>query len=227
MKGRRYIFTPYKNLLQTRFSRLHKISDRLIILVNGGDMIPASLVYKTHKLRKRLKWIYLKDDSQENLHYHWMYLLGKSDAKAADDIEFVLLSNNQQLDSIVKRLNEGGRKCIRIPLSEKKKEEVLDEEPPNAPVANQVKDIRPQPKPPRESAIQISDNESLKASARATVEKLQSTGQRPENLETLKHYIHLFSTSPGNRRVSIDQILDFMEAQQQISIHQGMVTYNF
>lgn len=193
-------------------------------------MIPASLVHKTHKLRKRLKWIYLKDDSQETLYYHWMYLLGKSDAKAADDIEFVLLSNNQQLDSIVKRLNEGGRKCMRIPLSEKKKEkekEVLEKELPNAPVANQAKDIRPQPKPPRDSAIQISDNETLMASARATVEKLQSTGQRPENLETLKHYIHLFSTSPGNRRVSIDQILDFMEAQQQISIHQGMVTYNF
>lgn len=191
-------------------------------------MIPASLVKKTHKLRKRLKWVYLKDDSQENMNFHWMFLLGKADAKADKEVEFMLLSNNDQLDSVIKRLNEGGRKTVRIPLAEAK---ISKKEIAPAKVVKETKEalvvLRPDPKPAREEKVVVSEEETLNVSVKETLKKLQSTGQRPENLETLKHYIHLFNTSPGNQRVSIDQILDHMEAQHEISIHQGLVTYNF
>jgi len=192
-------------------------------------MIPASLVKKTHKLRKRLKWVYLKDDSLENMNFHWMFLLGKSDAKADKDVEFMLLSNNDQLDSVIKRLNEGGRKTVRIPLAET--EAKPKKEAPTAQVTKETKEalvvLRPDPKPTREEKVVATEEETVLLTVQETLKKLQSTGQRPENLETLKHYIHLFNTSPGNQRVSIDQILDHMEAQHEISISQGLVTYNF
>lgn len=225
MKNRRYIFTPYQNLSRTRFSRLKKICDRLTILVKRDEQIAASIVVKTHKMGKKLKWVYLKELGNSNMHYHWMYLLGKADAKADEDIEFVLLSNNEELDSIVKRLNEGGRKCLRISLQEEDEKKAKEIAEVSATKMEAV--IRPEAKPKRRGLRAVSEDTIIQDSARITVQKLQSSGERPENLEKLKHYIHLFSASPGGRKVSIDQILDYMEAQREISVHQGVVTYNF
>ncbi|NNE28581.1 MAG: hypothetical protein HKN16_03025 [Saprospiraceae bacterium] len=225
MKGYRYIFAPFQQLTKTRFKRLQKISSKLVILVQKDDLIPADLVRKTHKMRKRVEWVYVKHKEASSMYYHWMYLLGKADAKAEEDVEFVLLSDNVELDSIVKRMTAGGRKCVRIDLHEplEQKNGVKKSKKPQ----DEIVSLRPQPKPQRGMLAKVGEEAIVRESAKATLEKLRSSGKRPENLETLKHYIHLFSTGPGTKRVSIDQVLDYLESEEEIVIRHGVVTYNF
>lgn len=225
VKGSRYIFTTYDYLKRIRFDRLKKICSKIFIVANKKDLIPLKLVRKTHKWQKKLKWYQVDKGSGESINNRLSYLLGRQDLKAEEDIEFIILSDDNRLDPIVSSLKAAGRTCHRIGSSDPQPK---DKEPVFLISPIEAKNLKPKaPKPVRDFRLSNDESDVVRHSARITLEKLQSEGHRPENLETLKHYIHLFQASPGNVRASIDQVLEYMVANRQISIKDGFVKYNF
>lgn len=224
MKGHRYIFTTYNYLGQTRFARLKKICNKLFIVAKKEEVIPIKLVKKAHAWEKKLKWYVIDESKGEEINNQLSYLLGKQAQKADSEIEFVLLSDDLSLDPIISSLKAAGRSALRIGSEENVKKE---EEPVFLISSLEKKEDAPSPVPIRAFRPTFDENELVKHSALRTVKKLQLEGHRPENLETLKHYIHLFSVSPSGERASIDQVLEYMETKQEINIQEGMVKYNF
>ena len=60
-----------------------------------------------------------------------------------------------------------------------------------------------------------------------TVEQLEASGNRPAEAASLKNYILLNSKDEGKIFDILDEVIYFMEANNQIKINEGIVSYNF
>lgn len=228
MKGQRYIFTTYGYLEKIRFGRLRKICDKIFIVGTKDDQLPIKLVKKAHSWKGDLKWYVVDLKKNGDINNRLSYLLGKQDQKAGDDVEFILLSDDSGLNPIISSLKAAGRSILRIgsaATEDKKEEEPILLFDPIVEEKEEVTEFEPIPIAAFRPGLD--ENEVVQHSARKTLQKLQNEGHRPENLETLKHYIHLFSSNTEGQRASIDQILEYMEAHREIKIEQGVVKYNF
>lgn len=226
MKGKRYVFTTYAYLQQIRFSKLKKISEKIFIVATKKDQVPVRLVKKTHKWKHQLKWYVVDDNEQGDVNNRLSYLLGKEDQRTKSGVEFILLSDDAGLDPIVSSLKAAGRSCLRVGSNDSSTSE---EEPVLfiAPIEVEKKAKKIAPIPASAFRSSIDSNEVVQAAAKQTLERLQNGGHRPENLETLKHYIHLFGANPSGQHASIDQVLEYLEAKRDIRIEEGVVKYNF
>ena len=226
MKGQRYIFTTYDYLKQIRFGRLKKICDKIFIVANKEDKIPAKLIQKTHKWGDALKWFVVSKNSESATNNRLSYLLGKEDQRTKSGVEFILLSDDSSLDPIVSSLKAAGRSCLRVGSADSSTKDKEEEQPLLiSPIGVEKKKVAPIPV--KAFRTSLDGNDTIQSSAKITLERLQNGGHRPENVETLKHYIHLFGSHPNGQRASIDQVLEYLEANKEISIEEGVVKYNF
>ncbi len=117
---KRYIFIDYENLKKIKVKKLREVCDKFFILINDNNKtIPFSLVTKIQKLGDGVKWIAVDTVGTENLNYHIVFLLGKLHSKVDRSVEFIVISNDKEMDPLLAFINEQGRYCIRVRRSNK------------------------------------------------------------------------------------------------------------
>ncbi len=244
----RYVFISYEDLKEIKFKKLEKVCDKIFILINEGiDNLPFSLVQKTQKLGKNAKWIQISE-REDALALSMAFLMGQMHEKINNDIEFAILSNDKQYDSIVSYLNGVGRDCIRV--KNKKKNiasysngEAIESKRPTEPVM-EIKE-KSLTELGNESDIAehkitsslgntaldmiANGNDSaqgVKLAANETIKRLIRSGNRPSELSLLKSYIILHNQNEAIEE-NIEDIIEHLASTNEIEIIEDEVIYNF
>lgn len=113
---RRFIFLDYSYLKRVKFRKLEKVCDRLFVFINKEEKnVPVDLVQKMQRFGKHAKWIIADGlHSSQNLDYLISFYLGKLHEKVEEGIEFAILSNEENYDTLIQYINKAGRSCIRV-----------------------------------------------------------------------------------------------------------------
>ena len=112
---RRYVFLDFENLKAIKFKKLEKVCDKLFVFVNETtENIPFSLVKEMQSMGSNVKWIGVNSPTQQDLHFHICFVMGKLHEKISADIEFAILSNDAAFDPLVTFINSTGRNCLRV-----------------------------------------------------------------------------------------------------------------
>lgn len=253
-QNRRFIFIDFENLRKVKFKKLEKVATKIFIFINADvDNIPAFLVYQVQKLGKDVKWITVENPNNNRMNYHMAFLMGKLHQKLHSDVEFAVLSNDKDFDPLVGFINSQNRSCIRV--KRKKTEEERKPRRSNAPVYTERKpegiNIREDvpitnglrnslttngnyetavavEKVTIPSAIeQEYDRMVVEKTAQETMERLIRSGNRPAEVDTLKHYI-LLNNQELSIHGNIDQVIEQMELTNNIEVGEdGDVVYHF
>jgi len=246
----RYVFISYEDLKEIKFKKLEKVCDKIYILINEGiENLPFKLVQKTQKLGKNAKWIQISE-RQEALSLSMAFLMGQMHEKINKDIEFAVLSNDKQYDSIVEYLNKEGRDCIRV---KNKKKNIADFSNPELSNDKHIQEAESEEEEELEIEVELdSDNESMepkgtnslgntaldilangndaaqgvKLAANETIKRLIRSGNRPSELSLLKSYIILHNQSEAIEE-SIEDIIEHLANTNEIEIREDEVIYNF
>jgi hypothetical protein len=252
----RYVFISYEDLKEIKFKKLEKICDKIFILINEGiNDLPFSLVQKIQKLGKNAKWIQISN-MEDALGLSMAFLMGQMHEKINNDIEFAILSNDKQYDSIVSYLNSVGRDCIRV--KNKKKNiasystteaaepskgiegiEIENEIEPKKATLHELSNELDHTEPiePKvnislgNTALDILANGSdaaqgVKIAANETIKRLIRSGNRPSELSLLKSYIILHNQNESIEE-NIEDIIDHLASTNEIEIREDEVIYNF
>ncbi len=251
----RYVFISYEDLKEIKFKKLEKICDKIFILINEGiNDLPFILVQKIQKLGKNAKWIQISN-KEDALALSMAFLMGQMHEKINKDIEFAILSNDKQYDSIVSYLNSVGRDCIRVKNKKKniasystteaaepsKGIEVIEIESEIEPkktfheLSNELDHVEPiEPKSNislGNTALDILANGSdaaqgVKIAANETIKRLIRSGNRPSELSLLKSYIILHNQNESIEE-NIEEIIEHLASTNEIEIREDEVIYNF
>lgn len=247
----RYVFISYEDLKDIKFKKLEKVCDRIYILINEGiENLPFKLVTRLQKLGKNAKWIQISE-KEDALGLSMAFLLGQMHEKLGKDIEFAILSNDKQYDSIIHYLNNIGRECIRVKNKKKNIADFSNGESvsPVEPIAdyeedtielniqeNLEKNETPEIKPNYtlgNTALDILSNtngneaaQGVKLAANETIKRLIRSGNRPSELSLLKSYISLHNQSESIDE-NIEEIIDHLASTNEIEIREDEVIYNF
>jgi len=243
----RYVFISYEDLKDIKFKKLEKVCDRIYILINEGiENLPFKLVQRLQKLGKNAKWIQISE-KEDSLSLSMAFLLGQMHEKISKEIEFAILSNDRQYDSIIQYLNNIGRECIRVKNKKKNivsisngdiidKKEVYEEEVEDQALEIDLNDSI-EVKEPRpnftigNTAIDILSNgneaaQGIKLAANETIKRLIRSGNRPSELSLLKSYISLHNQSESIDE-NIEDIIKHLANTNEIEIREDEVIYNF
>ena len=241
---RRYVFTTLDDLLSVRFKRLQKVCDRLFVFL-GDDIreIPVELVVEAQRMGKNLKWILLPPAPNRAQQFPISFLMGSLHKKVNEDIEFAILSNDEDYDTLVTFINHSGRNCLRIKQQSPHLQDEFDSEEQMeidlAPSNGNQSDYPTFPSgavsygggndPTGELAGEIQrtvDREAIQHAASETVRRLIRSGNRPSDLSMLKSYI-LMHNQEDHLADAIDVIIEHMEETNEIQVDNEEVVYNF
>jgi hypothetical protein len=225
---RRYVFIDYENLLQVKFKKLEKVASRIFVFIEASqETVPLTLVRQAQRSGKNLRWIVAGNAGGSRLNYHIAFIMGKLHQKLERDVEFAVISNDPEFDPLINFINASGRNCLRV---KRKKDESsvfrdlnIDLDP-----SSGFDDSFHLPSMKEETGdIPVLVEEELIArTAEETVKRLIRSGNRPEEISTLKNYILLHSQElslHGN----VDRIIQKLKDSNDIEILQGEVIYNF
>ena len=243
-QSRRYVFIAFNDLLHVKFKKLEKICTKIFIFITlDKEYVPLRLVRQMQRMGKAIKWISV-ENTEEGVHYHLSFLMGKLHEKASRDIEFAVLSNDETYDPLIDFINLSGRSCLRVKIEEKemRTEELVEEESEmpmeeekvlteasyssfkvleigskNANLAvEHLKEKR-----------EIEENPNfIEKTAEETIKRLIRSGNRPSELSMLKSYILLHHQGESTQN-NIDRIIKHMEDINDIKIKAEEVIYNF
>lgn len=236
-QNQRYVFTDYKNIRTIKFKKLEHICSKLFILIDASEeYIPLSLVRDIQKLGKAAKWITIHD-SDHTLDYHIIYLMGKLHHKINKNVEFAVLSENEELTSVLRHINSEKRRCIRIRIKSetvaaftpeknntltdsKKPEEKKDDN--KAPI-----DV-PQKKYYTAPNIILTEKEMLLKAAHATIERLQLKNKesRPFNRSTLLKYIEVNNEQWTEKEGRSEIMLDYLVSHGYVKFEGDIAKYS-
>ncbi len=111
----RYVFTDFRNLQKVKLKKLQRVCDRIYVFIHAEETeVPLRMVRQMQKWGKRLKWIVVDGAPVSEMNYHIAFYLGKLHGKADPHIEFAILSNDEDFDSLIQFVNAQGRSCIRV-----------------------------------------------------------------------------------------------------------------
>lgn len=228
-QNRRYVFIDFENLLQIKFKKLEKVASRIFVFIDENqETIPLSLVRQAQRAGKNLRWIVAGNADANRLNYHIAFIMGKLHQKVERDVEFAVISNDAAFDPLISFINASGRNCLRVKRRRDEssvfRELNLDLESisqdDNAFAFHSFSDDD-------DDAVPVLvDDELITRTAEETVKRLIRSGNRPEEISTLKNYILLHSQElslHGN----IDRIIQKMKDSNDIDIRNGEVVYNF
>ncbi len=132
---RRYLFLDFEDLKGIKFRKIEKVCDRIFVFIRKEEkQIPVDLVQKMQRFGRNAKWVVIDGlDIMQNMNYHISFLMGKLHERIDTEIEFAVLSNDEDFDPLIAYINaKGGRSCLRV---KGRQREVVQEE---APVARTV-----------------------------------------------------------------------------------------
>ncbi len=225
-QNRRYVFIDFGNLQKVKFRKLEKVCSRIFILIDADEKsIPFPLVLQIQKLGKAVKWVTVEKPLKNGLNFHICYLMGTLHQKVSKKIEFAILSNDPTFDSLVNSINKSGRNCLRVksrksndePIHFSKKEIIIAEENQGKKTDNYTNSFLIEPS---------IDNQLLSETTNDTVRRLIRSGKRPEEVEMLRNYI-LLHNQELTKHGKVDIVIEQLQRNNNIAIHQGAVTYNF
>ena len=240
----RYVFTDYKNIRSVKLKKLEKVCQKLFILIDASEeFIPLSLVRDIQKFGTSAKWVAIQD-SEHSLDYHIIYLMGKMHTKISKDIEFAILSENENLSSIISYINQDKRSCIRIRIKEEtlaafpfsKKKKTLQQEPQPEPTRKNEDDGDIDKKEESGNSgknyetpqsLILSEKDLLIKASHATIHRLQllSEDRRPFNRDTLLNYIEFNNQQWANNNDS-NNMITYLSDKGYIKITGDIITYN-
>lgn len=225
-QNRRYIFIDFGNLQKVKFRKLEKVCSKIFILIDADEKsIPFPLVRQIQNLGKAVKWITVEKPLQNDLNFHLCYLMGTLHQKVSKKVEFAILSNDRAFDSLVNSINKSGRNCLRVKSRKSspeivplKKNEIIRTEGDKGNMSDSYSNS---------FLVEPSfDNQLLSKTTKDTIQRLIRSGKRPEEVEMLKNYI-LLHNQELTKHGKVDIVIDQLQQNNNIAIHQGAVTYNF
>ncbi|MGK0365384.1 MAG: hypothetical protein ACI85O_002450 [Saprospiraceae bacterium] len=131
---RRYLFLDFEDLKDIKFRKIEKVCDRIFIFIRKEEkQIPVDLVQKMQRFGRNAKWVAIDGlDIMQTMNYHISFLMGKLHERIDTEIEFAVLSNDENFDPLVTYINtKGGRSCLRV--KGKQREKVMEETPSSTP----------------------------------------------------------------------------------------------
>lgn len=235
---RRYIFIDFENLRNVRFKKLEKVASRIFVFVNNEkEDIPFDIVRQTQKLGKNLRWIVVEKPENKSLNLHIAFMMGKLHQKVNTDIEFGILTNNKDFDSLIKQINDSGRSCLRI-----KRKKTLIEKAKQSKAAVKLEQALDALKVPPQNDLSepvfakpiitnpILENDFgetiVEKTAEDTIQRLIRSGNRPAQVNSLKNYI-LLHNQELSLYGNVDRIIQKLEEDKEIEIKQEDVIYHF
>jgi hypothetical protein len=224
---KRYIFTDFDNIQKVKFKKLERVCDKIFILINTSDkFIPFSLVRNLQKLGKGVKWIPVENNKNLTLNYHICYLMGKMHFKINLSIEFAILSDEDSFDSIIDYISKHNRKCRRVktgaPKKKVRRKTIISRSPQRS-----VYEGEHANKDEQQEWVYLEQQDSLVA-YRETKDRLKLVATRPYNLSSLRDYIHINNQELVERgKLSVEEIIDMMELNNEIEVKGSLVAYHF
>ncbi len=236
-QSRRYIFIDFENLKHIKFKKLEKVCSKVFVFIPASETsVPLALVQQVQRMGKNLRWIMIDQAQESRMHFHIAFLMGKLHQKVPADIEFGIVSNDHDFDSLISFINLEGRSCLRV---KRKAGEDMDELPETEPevvsahvaVAGVAKELNGYSErltiPDQQTASHAtSDEQFIEQKAEETVRKLIRSGNRPSDLSMLRNYI-LHNNLGQNLEDEVDRIINWLEQNKDIQIQEGSVVYHF
>jgi hypothetical protein len=153
-RTRRYLFAAYSDIEQLDFEHLEKVCDRLFILIDEHtEHIPFPLVRHLQRLGKGVKWIPISDADGINLSVQLAFLMGKLHQKLPSDIDFAILSDDEDFDGLVQFIASKDRRCFRVRAGRTQETLTPLEKKPQAPPTLSPATVAPMPPTPLAVAI--------------------------------------------------------------------------
>ncbi len=112
---RRFVFVHYEDLLEIRFKKLEKVTDKLYVFIPDAiENVPLWLVRQMQKMGPDVDWIELGDVNRKVASSFLSFHIGILHEKVDMGVEFAVLSDDDGLDPLVAHIQELGRSCIRV-----------------------------------------------------------------------------------------------------------------
>ena len=222
---RRYVFIDYENLLQIKFKKLEKVASKIFVFVDAKqETVPLSLARQAQRSGKNLRWIVAGSAGNSRLNLHIAFVMGKLHQKLQSDVEFAVISNDPEFDPLVSFINDSGRNCIRV---KRKKDEPSVFRDLNGDIDQESAFTYVPGSDDDDGGISVMVGEEIIArTAEETVKRLIRSGNRPEEISTLRNYILLH-----NQELSlhgyVDKIIQKMKDSNDIEIRKGEIIYHF
>jgi hypothetical protein len=126
---KRYIFIDYNSLKKIKLSTLEKVCKKVFIFISHKEeSIPSSIVMQAQYLGKKIKWIATDISESNGFMLHISFLMGALHEKEKRSIEFAILSDDTDFDTLVDFINDSGRNCLRVKIDNEIEEEFEEEE---------------------------------------------------------------------------------------------------
>ena len=236
IRPRRYIFSSLEALVEGKIKKLAAICEKLFLFIDEEEpAVPVKIVQKLQRFGKKIKWVPVEIDLQSDFQVFFSFFVGKTHERTAPEVEFVILGDHHQYDSLVRYLNACGRSCLRLEPSRAFDLLGPGYGKPEGSVLSQLIPGEREKEPPRtgepsEAGIPAVRDKSDPLSgkiAQHVVERMIQSGNRPAELPILQEYIQLChpeSLSKGN----LDRIIQFMQERKEIEVNGSLeVVYHF
>ena len=231
--NKRYIFTDFESIQKVKFKTLERVSDKIFILINASDdFIPFELVKNLQKLGKAVKWIPVENNKNLTLNYHICYLIGKMHTKINDSIEFAILSDDDAFDSMINYINSNNRVCTRVKTDVPNKKIVRKAISSAINITNNrinlVGDTVGDSTEEATRIVYFDEPHEATTAYQVTKDRLRLVTTRPYNLSSLRDYIHINNQELVERgKLSVENVIEMMEQNNEIEIKAGIVAYHF
>ncbi len=233
-RRRRYIFIDYQTLTLVKVKKLLKVATRLFVFVDTAqnDKIPLSFVKKVQPFGKDLKWILVSNEFDDSgLNFQMAFVMGQLHHKVGLDVEFLIVSDEPEFDTLVGFINASRRKCRRVtrypddPFYSRDKLEQDQAEHFEDP-GEAFNSLLYLNNDSGELSDVLVDDEIIEKTAADTINRMIVEDRRPKEIAELKEFILLNNQEVGIHQ-TVDRIIQKMKDKQEIEISKGQVIYNF
>lgn len=112
---RRFVFVHYEDLLQIRFKKLEKVTDKLYVFISDTiEQMPVWLVKQVQEMGRDLEWIDVGDASRDMTNTLMAFTIGTLHEKVDLGVEFAILSDDASIDGLVEHICSSERSCVRV-----------------------------------------------------------------------------------------------------------------
>ena len=209
------------------FNLIDKVCDRMFVLIHKSvEDIPFKFVKQYQKLGKGLKWITIDDDDDESIKLQMSFLLGSLHERIPLDIEFALLSDKDDYDSLISLINSKQRIFRRVKINAHDKPEVPNPKPKIDPVTPPVAapEIVATPMSYNTKPAETIDS-GLQRTAETIIARMLRSGNRPSDINLLKEYISI--NVPNLHTSTVERVITFLAMNHDIELKEEEVHYHF
>lgn len=235
IRPQRFIFSGLDSLIGGKVRKLADLCEKLFIFIDEEEpVVPVKIVRKLQGFGRKVKWVPVEIDLQTDFQVFFSFFVGKTHERTKPEVEFILLGDSTEYDSLVRHMNACGRSCLRLEPARAFEllcpdTEISPAEPTALIPGEQEKELHRAVEPSESgepSGRERSDPLSGKI-ARDIVQRMIRSGNRPAELSILREYIQLCQQEKLANG-SIDRIIQHMQDQKEIEVNgSSEVVYNF